>query len=451
MINWWPITRSRLEDPKYQALTPRERLYVEYIISRYSHQGPFYQSDLEVAITLSMSVIEVRCTRRKVGAPTDSARKQAARGHSVELKSGLGWIIYVPGWEQGSKRLATQYVDVPIAAVKKGDYFSPAPRYTFEQLLACVRKKQLTHADVTVWLALFYKHEQCRGAKEDHSFFITKLELAQLSGVISATVSVQNLYEKLVFADGTHLFKYSDEHQRLVFSEWASMADPSEDENSARIQKETLREIAAAVAKAKKKLAQKRSASQKSKAVSTEEDAVVTHPDGKIRHLMTLADQQYQDDADWETTDGKNFYVSEAARERTDRQTEMEWKRQQDERDAKRKRQQLEAARKRRAKRVSQTQKPLPGQNSAFDDKIRAHGRVYHVTDPQMSYDHVHIDDSSSWETTDGKNYYLTEAAKNRDAEWRRKFIERQVKYLRLEQEEAARDEQAWASQKGAT
>ena len=276
MINWWPITRSRLEDPKYQALTPRERLYVEYIISRYSHQGPFYQSDLEVAITLSMSQIEVRCTRRKVGAPTDNARKQAAHGHGVELKSGLGWIVYVPGWEQGSKRLATQYVDVPIAAVKTGDYFSPTPCYTFEQLLACIGKKQLTHADVTVWLALSYKHEQCRGAKEDHSFFITKQELAQLSGVISATVSVQNLYEKLVFADGKHLFKYSDEHQRLAFSEWASMADPSEDENSARIQKETLREIAAAVAKAKKKLAQKRSASQTSKAVSTEEDAVVT-------------------------------------------------------------------------------------------------------------------------------------------------------------------------------
>ena len=124
--------RSRLEDPKYQALTPRERLYVEYIISRYSHQGPFYQSDLEVAITLSMSEIEVRCTRRKVGAPTDNARKQAARGHSAELKSGLGWIIYVPGWEQGSKRLATQYVHVPIAAVKTDDYFSPVPRFTFE-------------------------------------------------------------------------------------------------------------------------------------------------------------------------------------------------------------------------------------------------------------------------------------------------------------------------------
>ena len=438
MINWWPITRSRLEDPKYQALTPRERLYVEYIISRYSHQGPFYQSDLEVAITLSMSEIEVRCTRRKVGAPTDNARKQAARGHSAELKSGLGWIIYVPGWEQGSKRLATQYIDVPIAAVKKGDYFSPVHRFAFEELLACLRKKQLTHADMIVWLALSYKHEQCRGAKEDQSFFITKQELAQLSGVTSATVSVQNLYEKLFFPDGRHLFKYSDEHQRLVFSEWVWLTDPSEDENNARIQKEILREIAAAVAKAKKKLAQRRSASQTSKAVSTEKDGAVTHPDGKIRHLMTCADQQYQDDADWETTDGKNYYVSEAARERTGRPLWSE--------NASR-----GAARERRAKKVSQAQKSPPSQSAESDWTIRDHGRIYHVTVPQMSHDHVHIDDSSSWETTDGKNYYLTEAAKNRELEWQRRFIERQVKYLRLEQEEAARDEQAWASQKGAT
>ena len=59
--------------------------------------------------------------------------------------------------------------------------------------------------------------------------------------------------------------------------------------------------------------------------------------------------------------------------------------------------------------------------------------------------------DDADWETTDGKNYYLTEAFKKREAERQRKFLERQVKYLRLEQEEAARDEQAWAGQKGAT
>ena len=74
MINWWPVTTSRLEDPDYQHLTPAERLYLEYIIGEYSLRGPFTESDLEIAVTLDLSEDKVRRARRRVGRATDYDR-----------------------------------------------------------------------------------------------------------------------------------------------------------------------------------------------------------------------------------------------------------------------------------------------------------------------------------------------------------------------------------------
>lgn len=181
MINWWPITASRLENPDYQRLTPAERLYLEYIISEYSLRGPFTESDLEIAVTLGLSEDKVRRARRRVGRATDYILKMASVVYGRSLATGLGWIVYSPGWRSGTQNLATKYVDAPIATVPKGDFFASVPRYTFEVLLALVRGKKLIHADVIVWLVLSYMYWRCRGKREDHCFFITKRELSQLS------------------------------------------------------------------------------------------------------------------------------------------------------------------------------------------------------------------------------------------------------------------------------
>jgi hypothetical protein len=244
MINWWPITASRLEDPKYQALTPADRLYVEYTISSFSQRGSYFESDQEVAVTLGLSEDKIRRTRRRVGRPSKQALTIASRSGGHTLGAGFGWVIYTPGLIAGGRNLATRYVNVPILKVPKGEYFAPVHRFTFEALLAQVRSRQLTHADVVVWLVLAYKHSRCRGKREYHSFFITKRELVTLSGIANAPACVNHLYGGFLFTSGHHLFEYSDQGQRLVFSMWALCADPSKDEGSARLLESWRQDIA---------------------------------------------------------------------------------------------------------------------------------------------------------------------------------------------------------------
>jgi hypothetical protein len=247
MVNWWPVTASRLEDPRYQSLTPADRLYVEYTISSFSQRGSYFESDLEVAVTLGLSEDKIRRARRRVGRPSKQALTIASRSGGHELGAGFGWVIYTPGFISGGRQLATRYLNVPILKVPKRGFFACVHRFTFEALLAQVRMKRLTHADIVVWLVLSYKYWRCTGKREDHSFFITKRELVRLSGIANAPARVNHLYRSLQFASGGHLFEYSDEGQRLVFSRWVSCADPSENGSSARILESWRQEIAGRV------------------------------------------------------------------------------------------------------------------------------------------------------------------------------------------------------------
>ena len=265
MINWWPIRASRLENPDYQRLTSAERLYLEYIISEYSLRGPFCRSDLEIAVTLGLSEDKVRRARRRVGRATNDSLRLASELHCRPLAIGIGWVMYAPGWQKGNQNFATQYVDVPIATVQKGDFFASVPRFTFDFLLALVRRKKLTHADVVVWLVLFYKYWRCRGKREDHRFFITKRELSQLSGVPNASACVEHLYKQYCFKSGGHLFEYMDQGPRLVVSEWTWNADPQEDKTSAENLKVLREEIAETVElqKQRKDMSRKKRKSQR--------------------------------------------------------------------------------------------------------------------------------------------------------------------------------------------
>jgi len=42
MKDWWPITTSHLDDPRYQSLTTAERGYLEFMISSFSRQRSFF-------------------------------------------------------------------------------------------------------------------------------------------------------------------------------------------------------------------------------------------------------------------------------------------------------------------------------------------------------------------------------------------------------------------------
>jgi len=258
MKNWFQLTASRMENVTYQKLSPAERLYLEYIISEYARRGAFYQSDLEIAVTLGMSVDKVRQARRKVGTEPESVRLLTARARGVECPGGYGWIVYEHGWQHGAHGLATQYLDVPIAEHRKGTWYASIPRFTFETLFSYVRAKRLSHADVVVWLVLAYKYWRCRGNVEDHPFFITKKELVLLSGVVSAAASVQHLYGAFTFSEGSHLFEYTDEGQRFTFEKWATCAE------SAEHQKLWYSQIAAQVSQ-KKAAAKRKAAAQMKK------------------------------------------------------------------------------------------------------------------------------------------------------------------------------------------
>lgn len=248
---WWPLTTSRLLDPRYQLLTPRERLYVEYIASKYSRRGPFYESDLEVAITLGVSEVEVRHTRRKVGLAAERGHEKWVLSDAAQSGWRQAWIAYTAGWKQGAKVMATQYLDVPISTPVKHEFYAPVDTFTFEQLLALVRHKLLTHADVAVWLALSYHYRHSRGDKQNHQFYITKKRLRELSGVSNVVRSAEHLYESVSCLDGSHLFEWTDNCYRLVFSKWNSRINASSEKDHASIQMSTYRELDALVAEKK--------------------------------------------------------------------------------------------------------------------------------------------------------------------------------------------------------
>ena len=224
MINWFPLPRSLMENPIFVMCTPIEKLYLLNVASEVNLRGPFYKADLEIAVTLRASEDKIRRTRREF--------------------MGLGWVTAQPGFRSRGRHLATRYFSVPGAARTDGDFYAPFHRFTFEGLLNHLRYAAVTHADVVTYVYLTY----IRG-KTGHndSFFISKHELRELTGLPSATLCVANLHKGFAFTGGTHLFEFRDEYHRLVFFNWVTFADPSEDETNAKNAERYRQEIAASV------------------------------------------------------------------------------------------------------------------------------------------------------------------------------------------------------------
>ncbi len=206
------LPRTLLEHPILRASTPRERLYLFWLVSEFALNGPFYRSDLEVAVTLATSVTLIRQTRR--------------------IFSRLGWIITRPGFQAGGRNLATRYLELPCLRGEAGDPTAPIRRFAFEVLLHRVRGKELRHSDVVVYLYLDYLRVLSGGEDED-AFEITKNHLCELTGLPGAPGAVRRLYRGFHFDDGSSLFTYEDQPDRLILGNWLEFPDPADYEDTA--------------------------------------------------------------------------------------------------------------------------------------------------------------------------------------------------------------------------
>ncbi len=212
MINWFGLPATLMDSPDYRDLTPTEKLYLLTVVSEWSLRGPFYKADVEFAAFLGCSEVKVRQARRR------------ATTHCL--------VDVVPGNWARNRRLATRYIDVPCATASEGVFFAQIHRYAFESLMALVRRKNLQHVDVVVYITLAYFAWKFRGARDDGRFFLPKCELRECAGAAGVVESVQRLYGAFVFTGGGHLFEFDDGYHKLVIKKWAGLMDPSENENN---------------------------------------------------------------------------------------------------------------------------------------------------------------------------------------------------------------------------
>lgn len=251
MINWFPVTRALMEDtPEFTTLPPAHKLYYLLLVSEFNERGPFYRADLEYAVRLGVSVETVRRARKNILA--------AVPGCQI-----------TPGWKSGRSRIATRYEHIAMPGLPdvrnvserdEDEWFVKLHRYTFEDLLARTQAwwlntpgDRLALEDIVVYVALWYswarftRHGGGRAHKNGPLFFITKSDLARLSGVSEVTECVIRLHQRLAFSGGAHLFDYVDKHQRFEFTNWVWFVDPSEDKKNAEIAEEYRQALAEAV------------------------------------------------------------------------------------------------------------------------------------------------------------------------------------------------------------
>lgn len=246
MENTFPLSASIVEQNHFRASTPRERIFLLFILSEFARCGPFYSSDLEMAVTLSTSVTKIRQARR--------------------LFQGQGWITVRTGFQVGGRNLATRYLDVPCSRLEAGALVAPIHRFAFEVLLDRVRQRQLLHADLLVYIVLDYVRLAGIGEEElpferDH-FEISKQRLQALTSLPGYLRSVRRLCRNFHFDDHSTLFAFEDRGDRLAVTDWQEFADPAISEEAREEREATRASIAAKVRLRKESLgAQDREAS----------------------------------------------------------------------------------------------------------------------------------------------------------------------------------------------
>jgi hypothetical protein len=233
MGGWFPLSIGFMDDPEFRLLSPTEKPYFWHLVSEFNLRGEFYQSDLEIAVTLATSEKTIR------------------RGRSKLIEMGL--IKAIPGTiTSRNQSLATRYPFIRYAKFDEEGFFAQMPRYTFNTMLHYLRKGRLQSGDVVVYVCLFYWFWRNRGEHLNRDrFFITKQGLQSLTNLKDAPTSVLRIYEAIVFSSGNHLFNYQDKHHRFIFRDWKWFADPDKDEQNRGIAEIYIEEIKELVAREK--------------------------------------------------------------------------------------------------------------------------------------------------------------------------------------------------------
>ncbi|MCL5734409.1 MAG: hypothetical protein M1274_02285 [Actinobacteria bacterium] len=237
MDNTFLLPASVVEDDRFRACTTRERVFLLFILSEFALHGPFYSSDLMMAVTLGISVTKIREARR--------------------LFERQDWITVRTGFRVGGRNLATNYLGAPCSQIEPGALAAPVHRFAFEVLLDRVRQGQLLHADLLVYCILDYVRLVGIGEEElsfeRDIFEISKERLHTLTALPGDLRSVRRLCRNFRFDDGSRLFVYKDHPDRLIITDWQEFADPSHCEE-ARQEREAMRADVAAKVRLRKEL-----------------------------------------------------------------------------------------------------------------------------------------------------------------------------------------------------
>jgi hypothetical protein len=144
-LSWFPLPMAMMKDSQeFRSLTPTDKLYFWRLLSEFNLRGEFYQSELEMAMTLGTSEKTIRRGRKKL--------------------IQIGWVIAKPGTRTGRNQfLATRYLWVKYADLQEEDLFAQMPRHTFNVMLDYLRRSEIKQADIVVYTYLSYWFWKNRG------------------------------------------------------------------------------------------------------------------------------------------------------------------------------------------------------------------------------------------------------------------------------------------------
>lgn len=199
-----------MESDEFRGLTPAEKCAYWSILSEFNKprlagQGPLYKSDADFAVRLGVSTKTFREARRKFKA--------------------LGWVTYTEGRQARGRNLATAYNAVKWAKVAKGqtgERFVQMGRFCYEMLLNKVREDAFNLRDLVTYCSLTYWRDlNGRLAENNKKFFITKDDLARLTGFPEAYKHAKRLQDGFQYREGSRLFRLSVKGGVLFLDKWA--------------------------------------------------------------------------------------------------------------------------------------------------------------------------------------------------------------------------------------
>jgi hypothetical protein len=243
--NSFPLPSQLIEDSEeFKRCSPTEKLYLFHVLSRLNAtqaQGKdsFFQADIEIAVTLGVSLKHIQRVRRKI---TKLGFLETTPGHKDRYGRGVATAYTGSKWLDVVEEIKTLGGDA--------GRFSLIHRFGFEAMLNNMRSDAFDAYDVVMWVYLFYLYQKY-GGKQD--FYVSKGELFDLTNIDIPRQErcLRSLYDKFAFSGGSHLFEYNDGYHKWEISKWAEWADPSQDDNNKQVQDKWRRQLKQKIRQAK--------------------------------------------------------------------------------------------------------------------------------------------------------------------------------------------------------